>query len=130
MDSYFELKEKGLSKVLTLNSIKCLECNTVLESKHQHHFISCKCGKSSCDGGTSYIRLMGDLDMMQNECEYIEMWEDGDKIRCINDSEQNTLKLNEIYTVDTSMNTTDNRVYVKENKRFSFLKSRFELVEE
>ena len=58
----------------------------------------------------------------------IDVWEDGDKIRCINDSEQNTLKLNEIYTVDTSMNTTDNRVYVKENKRFSFLKSRFELV--
>ena len=60
----------------------------------------------------------------------IDVWEDGDKIRCINDSEQNTLKLNEIYTVDTSMNTTDNRVYVKENKRFSFMKSRFELVED
>ena len=28
------------------------------------------------------------------------------------------------------MNTTDNRVYVKENKRFSFLKNRFELVED
>ena len=75
---------------------------------------------------TSYIRLIGDLSMI----EYVEMWEDGDKIRCIDDSEKNTLKLNEVYTVDTSMNTTDNRVYVKENKRFSFLKSRFELVEE
>ena len=42
--------------------------------------------------------------------EYVDVWEDGYKIRCINDSEQNTLKLNEIYTVDTSMNTTDNRV--------------------
>ena len=60
---------------------------------------------------------------------YVDVWEDGDKIRCIDDSEQSTLKLNEVYTVDTSMNTTDNRVYVKENKRFSFLKSRFELVE-
>ena len=61
-------------------------------------------------------------------CEYVEVWEDGDKIRCIDSSEQNTLKLNEVYTVDTSINTTDNRVYVKENKRFSFLKSRFKLV--
>ena len=66
-----------------------------------------------------------DLSMIED----VDVWEDGDKIRCINDSEQNTLKLNEVYTVDTSMNTTDNRVYVKENKRFSFLKSRFELVE-
>ena len=61
-------------------------------------------------------------------CEYVEVWEDGDKIRCIDSSEQNTLKLNEVYTVDTSINTTDNRVYVKENKRFSFLKGRFKLV--
>ena len=84
----------------------------------------------SVGGGTSYIRLVGDLDMMQDWCEYDIVWEDGDKIRCINDSEQNTLKLNEIYTIDTSMDTTDERVYIKENKRFSFLKSRFKLLEE
>ena len=119
-----------MTKKLIKNKWKCLYCNDIIESKHQHHFISCKCGKSACDGGTSYIRLVGVLDMMENECEYIDVWEDGDKIRCIDDSEQNTLKLNEVYTVDTSINTTDNRVYVKENKRFSFLKSRFELVEE
>ena len=119
-----------MTKKLIKNKWKCLYCNDIIESKHQHHFISCKCGKSACDGGTSYIRLVGDLGMMENECEYIDVWEDGDKIRCIDGSEQNTLKLNEVYTVDTSMNTTDNRVYVKENKRFSFLKSRFELVED
>ena len=83
----------------------------------------------SIDGGTSYIRLVGDLDMIQDKCEYFEVWEDGDKIRCIDGSKQKTLELGKVYTVDTSMNTTDNRVYVKENKRFSFLKSRFELVE-
>ena len=118
-----------MTKKLIKNAFKCLYCNDIIESKHQHHFRSCKCGKMSIDCGTSYIRLIGDLDMMQDMCERIEVWEDGDKIRCIDDSEQNTLKLNEVYTVDTSMNTTDNMVYVKENKRFSFLKSRFELVE-
>ena len=65
-----------MTKKLIKNKWKCLYCNDIIESKHQHHFISCKCGKTSIDGGTSYIR----------------------------------------------------RVYVKENKRFSFLKSRFELV--
>ena len=117
-----------LTKKLTKNQWKCLYCDDIIESKHQHHFISCKCGKMSIDGGTEYIRLVGDFSMMQDMSEYVEVWEYGDKIRCIDDSEQNTLKLNEVYTVDTSMNTTDNRVYVKENKRFSFLKSRFELV--
>ena len=118
-----------MTRKLIKNAFKCLYCNDIIESKHRHDFSTCKCGMSSCDGGDSYIRLIGDLNMVEYMSEYIEVWEDGDKIRCIDDSEQNTLKLNEVYTVDTSMNTTDNRVYVKENKRFSFLKSRFELVE-
>ena len=67
--------------------------------------------------------------MMQDMCEYEEVWEDDDKIRCINGSKQKTLELGKVYTVDTSKNTTEDRVYVKENKRFSFLKSRFELVD-
>ena len=49
---------------------------------------------------------------------------------CCGGGKQKTLELGKVYTVDTSMNTTEDRVYVKENKRFSFLKSRFELVEE
>ena len=117
-------------KKLIKNRWKCLYCGDVIESKHRYDYVTCNCGKSNCDGGTSHIRLVGDVYMMQDMSEYIEVWEDDDKIRCINDSKQNTLKFNEIYTVDTSMNTTEDRVYVKENKRFGFLKSRFELVEE
>ena len=119
-----------MAKKLIKNRWKCLYCGDIIESKHHHDYVTCNCGKSSCDGGTSYIRLVGDLDMIQDMCEYDEVWEDGDKIRCIDDCYQNTLKLGKVYTVDTSMNTTDNRVYVKENKCFSFLKNRFELVED
>ena len=72
-----------MTKKLIKNKWKCLYCNDIIESKRQHHFISCKCGKTSIDGLTSYIRLIGDLDMMQDVCERIEVWEDGDKIRCI-----------------------------------------------
>ena len=91
-----------MTKKLIKNAFKCLHCDDIIESKHRHDFSTCKCEKSCCDG---------------------------DKIRCIDGSKQKTLELGKVYTVDTSMNTTDNRVYVKENKRFSFLKSRFELVE-
>ena len=51
------------------------------------------------------------------------------KIRCIDDSKQKVLKVGEIYTVDTTFNAPDNRVLIKEWKRFSFSMSRFELVE-
>ena len=51
------------------------------------------------------------------------------KIKCIDDSKQKVLKVGEIYTVDTTFKAQDNRVFIKEWKRFSFSMSRFELVE-
>ena len=55
---------------------------------------------------------------------------DGQKLLCVNDDNQKTLKAGKIYTVDTTLGTTPDRVYVKEWKRFSFSKDRFELAEE
>ena len=77
MSEYWELKEKGLRKVLTHNSIKCLECNTVLESKHQHHFVSCSCKNQTFnDGGLAYNRSGGrDLDKIEDLCKYVIMTE-------------------------------------------------------
>lgn len=62
-------------KVLTRNVIKCLVCNTVLESKHQHHYVQCKChNEAATDGGLVYLRYMAkDLDLVENLCEYVEM---------------------------------------------------------
>jgi len=58
--------------MLTKNSVKCLECNTILESKHQHDFQQCNCSnKAFVDGGLSYERLGAmDLDFIENLCEY------------------------------------------------------------
>ena len=55
---------------------------------------------------------------------------EGQKIICIDDSNQKVLKAGKIYTVDTTLNTTEDRVYVKEWKRFSFSKDRFKLLGE
>ena len=59
-------------RVLTKNAIKCLVCNTILESKHQHDFQQCNCSNGAfVDGGLSYIRLgANDLDLIENLCEY------------------------------------------------------------
>ena len=77
MSEYWELKEKGLRKVLTLNSVRCLVCNEVLVSKSQHHFVSCNC-KNQCftDGGLIYNRVGAvDLDKVEDLCKYIIMTE-------------------------------------------------------
>ena len=77
MSDYWELKEKGLVKVLTHNSVKCLECGEVLVSESQHHFVSCGC-KNQCftDGGLVYNRVGAvDLDKVEDLCKYIIMTE-------------------------------------------------------
>ena len=55
---------------------------------------------------------------------------EGQKLLCVNDENQKVLKAGKIYTVDTTLNTTEDRVYVKEWKRFSFSKDRFKLLGE
>lgn len=78
MKSEYKIGNQETHKVLTRNAVKCLVCNTVLESKHQHHFSECHCeNQSFTDGGLSYNRVGGkDLDLIENLCEYVEMTDD------------------------------------------------------
>lgn len=71
----FELDKNEVIKVLTRNAVKCLVCNTVLESKHRHHFLECGCKNQTFnDGGLSYSSVGAvDLDLVENLCEYVEM---------------------------------------------------------
>ena len=77
MNDYFELKEKGIRKVLILNSVKCLECNEVLVSKSQHHYVQCQCpNETATDGGNIYQRYMGrDLNKIGDLSKYVYMTE-------------------------------------------------------
>lgn len=77
MSEYWELKEKGLRKVLTHNSVKCLECGEVLVSKSQHHYVQCQCpNETATDGGNVYQRYMGrDLDKVEDLSKYVIMTE-------------------------------------------------------
>ena len=64
--------DNKLIKVLTKNSIKCLICNTILESKHRHDYVKCHCpNETACDGGLEYQRTLAvDLSLIDNLCEY------------------------------------------------------------
>lgn len=62
-------------RVLKVNSVKCLMCNTVLVSKYRHDYVSCNCDNGTfVDGGNSYVRLGGmDLDLIEDLSEYEEV---------------------------------------------------------
>ena len=64
--------DNKLIKLLTKNSVKCLTCNTILESKHRHDFVMCPCpNQTFTDGDLSYKRVGGkDLSLIENLCEY------------------------------------------------------------
>ena len=36
--------------------LKCLKCNSIIESKSRHDFVKCKCGECFIDGGRDYTR--------------------------------------------------------------------------
>lgn len=35
---------------------KCNQCGDIIQSKHTHDYVTCKCGSFSLDGGLSYVR--------------------------------------------------------------------------
>ena len=39
--------------------IKCLFCNDIIESKHIHDFVTCKCDSCYVDGGQDYLHFGG-----------------------------------------------------------------------
>ena len=40
------------------NKAKCLKCGDIIESKHRHDFVFCKCGDLAVDGGKDYLRRL------------------------------------------------------------------------
>lgn len=53
------------------NIAKCRLCGTVIESKHRHDFVTCRCKAIFVDGGNDYIRRGGDPK------NFLEMTEEG-----------------------------------------------------
>lgn len=38
-----------------MNKCQCKMCGDIIESKHTHDFVHCKCGEIFTDGGDEYI---------------------------------------------------------------------------
>ncbi len=57
---------------IVYNSVKCLECNKVLVSRHRHDCVTCGCPNDAMiDGGNEYTRYGAmDMDKIETHCVY------------------------------------------------------------
>ena len=59
------------------NAIQCKLCGEVIESKHVHDFVQCKCGACAVDGGHDYLRMcFRDKECYIDLSESIEIYEE------------------------------------------------------
>lgn len=59
------------------NAIQCKLCGEVIESRHVHDFVQCKCGACAVDGGHEYLRrCFRDKDCYIDLSESIEISEE------------------------------------------------------
>lgn len=54
------------------NRCKCALCGDVIESKHRHDFVTCKCGAISVDGGKDYLKRSGNWEDIIEMSEEVE----------------------------------------------------------
>ena len=45
-----------MMKKIIRNSVQCLKCADIIESKDRHDYVTCSCGNVSVDGGKDYLR--------------------------------------------------------------------------
>ncbi len=56
------------------NRARCTKCDDVIESRHRHDFVRCKCGAIAVDGGKAYIRrCFGEISDIDELSEFEEI---------------------------------------------------------
>ena len=69
--------ENRTVRILVRNAVRCIACDSILESKTRHDYVKCHCpNETACDGGLEYQRTLAvDLDKVENLSQYIYMTE-------------------------------------------------------
>lgn len=53
-----------------INQVKCTLCGWYIRSKNRHDMRSCKCGAISIDGGSWYVKVVGNLEAVEYHTVY------------------------------------------------------------
>ena len=106
--------DNKIIKVLTKNSVRCLVCNTILESKYRHNYVQCSCpNQTFTDGGLYYQRGGGkDLNLIEDLCEYQVMTQE-DYYKLIEHTKAKQLAKNEQGVKDGLLVKIGNDYYSK-----------------
>jgi hypothetical protein len=59
-----------IGRTIRINMARCRKCGDLIESKHRHDFVRCKCGAIAVDGGRDYLRRVGDYANFEELSEY------------------------------------------------------------
>ena len=54
-----EMRKKFYIGDIYSNSLFCKKCGEEIRSKNRHDFRRCKCGACAIDGGSHYVRVLG-----------------------------------------------------------------------
>lgn len=46
-----------------INQGQCKACGWVIRSKNRHDYVTCRCGESTIDGGSWYVKYSGPLEL-------------------------------------------------------------------
>ena len=67
--------ENRTVRLLVRNAVRCIACDSILESKTRHDYVKCHCpNETACDGGLEYQRTLAvDLDLIEILSEYKEV---------------------------------------------------------
>lgn len=60
------------NKKIRTNKIKCRKCGNIIESTSVHDFKFCSCGACAVDGGTEYLRRLGEPEDWEESSEFDE----------------------------------------------------------
>lgn len=48
------------------NAARCRKCKEVIESRHRHDFVMCRCESIHVDGGKAYLKGGGDFSLFED----------------------------------------------------------------
>lgn len=65
-------KTNYIRRKIKRNMAQCKKCRDIIESKHVHDFVYCKCESIFVDGGKDYLRRGGGVDDILELSEYDE----------------------------------------------------------
>ena len=61
-----------MEKKIWVNKIKCRKCGNIIESTSVHDFKFCSCEACAVDGGTEYLRRIGEREDWEELSEFDE----------------------------------------------------------